>query len=125
MKWHGKRAIQGIEDEMRRRMNSAAARTASYTRRMISESTRANGASEPGEYPHADTGRLRNSVTHDVERGTNGEIIGRVGSNVEYAEYLERGTRKMAARPFLLRAVLEMKDEIRRILGRPFGRGKK
>ena len=44
-----------------------------------------------------DTGRLRNSITHQQE-SENVEVI---GTNVEYAPYVELGTSKMSARPFL------------------------
>jgi HK97 gp10 family phage protein len=51
-----------------------------------------------------DTGRLRNSITWEL-----GTIMGlptaRVGTNVEYAPYVELGTRYMAARSFLRAAV--------------------
>lgn len=38
-----------------------------------------------------DFGQLRASITHKVEEGTN-EIVGYVGSNVEYAVYVHEGT---------------------------------
>ena len=36
--------------------------------------------------PHVDTGRLRSSITHEIEG-----LTGRVGSNVEYARRIELG----------------------------------
>lgn len=45
-----------------------------------------------------DTGRLRNSITHIVDEGTRHVII---GTNVEYAAYVELGTRQQKAQPFL------------------------
>lgn len=44
-----------------------------------------------------DTGNLRNSITHQ-RTGPKEEVI---GSNVEYAPYVELGTKKMKSRPFL------------------------
>jgi len=38
-----------------------------------------------------DDGQLRQSITHDVQRETDG-IAGFVGSNVEYAPYVHEGT---------------------------------
>lgn len=46
-----------------------------------------------------DTGRLRGSITSDVSNIDEYEC--EVGTNVEYASYVEYGTYKMAARPFL------------------------
>mgnify|MGYP004636098639 FL=1 len=45
-----------------------------------------------------DTGRLRNSITHIVDEGTRHAII---GTNVEYAPYVELGTRHQKPQPFL------------------------
>lgn len=45
-----------------------------------------------------DTGRLRNSITHIVDEGTRHVII---GTNVEYAPYVELGTRHQKPQPFL------------------------
>lgn len=45
-----------------------------------------------------DTGRLRNSITHIVDEGTRHVII---GTNVEYATYVELGTRHQKPQPFL------------------------
>nr|UWG84092.1 MAG: putative tail-component [Bacteriophage sp.] len=45
-----------------------------------------------------DTGRLRNSITHIVDEGTRHVVI---GTNVEYAPYVELGTRHQKPQPFL------------------------
>lgn len=51
-----------------------------------------------------DTGRLRSSITNEI--GQDGEgLVAVVGTNVEYAPYIELGTSKMAAQPFLLPAL--------------------
>ena len=44
------------------------------------------------------TGRLRASITHEVNEA---ELLARIGSDVSYAIYQELGTSKMAAHPFL------------------------
>jgi len=38
------------------------------------------------------TGHLQSSITHEITKATNTEVEGRVGSNVEYAPYVELGT---------------------------------
>ena len=58
-------------------------------------------ASAPGEYPMSDTGRLANSVVTLFDISTKGKIA-EVGTNVQYGRYLEFGTSRMAARPWLL-----------------------
>ena len=47
-----------------------------------------------------DTGRLRSSVAYEVARDGR-DIVGRVGTDVNYAPYIEFGTRRMRAQPFL------------------------
>lgn len=54
-----------------------------------------------------DTGRLRNSITHQAEN-ENTEVI---GTNVEYAPYVELGTYRQAAKPFLRPAAEGHGDE--------------
>lgn len=47
-----------------------------------------------------DTGRLRSSITHELATDTQG-LHGRIGTNVEYAPYVEFGTGRTPAQPFL------------------------
>lgn len=54
-------------------------------------------ASAPGEAPAIDTGALVNSIQMAME----GDLTAVVGTAVEYAPYLEFGTRRMAPRPYL------------------------
>lgn len=49
------------------------------------------------------TGTLRRSVTHEVEAG-NGEGQARIGTNIEYAPYVEFGTSRRPPNPFLRNA---------------------
>lgn len=58
-----------------------------------------------------DTGNLRNSITHD--RG--GEDFEVVGTNVEYAPYVEYGTSRMKAQPYIKPAVEEHAEEYKQI----------
>lgn len=58
-----------------------------------------------------DTGRLRNSISHAQEKDT-----AYIGTNVEYAPYVEFGTSKMASRPFLRDAATNHSDEYKNIV---------
>lgn len=58
------------------------------------------------------TGTLRRSITRVIERR---RAI--VGSNVEYAPFVEMGTSKMTARPYLRPALEACRNEIKRIFG--------
>ena len=57
-----------------------------------------------------DTGRLRNSISHTVD----GEAA-YIGTNVEYAPYLELGTQHITAHHYLKRAVTEHQDEYKKL----------
>lgn len=71
--------------------------------------------SKPGDPPHLQKGRLRGSIAWELVS----QLVGRVGTNLKYGRALELGTSKMAARPWLRRALAEMQDKINRILGAP------
>ena len=57
-----------------------------------------------------DTGTLRKSITHRVV-----EDAVQIGTNVEYAPYVEFGTYKMKAQPYLKPAVSNHTDEYKRL----------
>jgi len=60
-----------------------------------------------------DTGRLRNSITHAVESKEQAVYI---GTNVEYAAYVELGTSRQTAQPYLKPAASEHSSEYREIV---------
>lgn len=57
-------------------------------------------ASARGQYPASDTGRLANNI--DFRLPAAGRMQGIVGTNIVYGRYLEFGTSRMSARPWLL-----------------------
>ena len=65
-----------------------------------------------------DTGKLRASITPVIESWAAGYI----GTNTEYAPYVEFGTRKMAAQPFLEPAFLEGKKQASKVFGQAIAR---
>lgn len=67
-----------------------------------------------------DTGNLRNSITHAVESGEDAVYV---GTNVEYAPYVEMGTSRTAAQPFLRPAATEHGSTYRSILKRNLEEG--
>lgn len=64
-----------------------------------------------------DTGRLRNSITHAQLDGTHEAV----GTNVEYARYVELGTSRRGETPFLRPAASEHASEYRAILRAALG----
>ena len=59
------------------------------------------------------TGRLRNSISYGVDTS---EPAVYIGSNVKYAPYVELGTSKMRARPYLKPAVENYAGEYKDLL---------
>lgn len=51
-----------------------------------------------------DTGRLRNSITHVIATWEDATYV---GTNVEYAPYVENGTSRSKAKPYLVPAATE------------------
>lgn len=72
------------------------------------------GTPESTGIPGYHGGTLRNSITHQ-QFDNDTEVI---GSNVKYAPFVELGTYKMAARPFLRRAIAEHTAEYKAIISR-------
>lgn len=60
-----------------------------------------------------DTGRLKNSITNQIDMDENAVYI---GTNVEYAPYVELGTMRQDPHPYLKPAASEHGDEYRSIL---------
>ena len=93
-------------------------------RRIKGFGTRRSG---PGEAPAVQSGALRNSIAKDSP----GPLRRRVGTNIgaketdaPYGLYLEVGTRKMAARPWLRVSLEAKREKIRRILTAPMREGR-
>lgn len=69
------------------------------------------------EITPVDTGRLRNSITHEVDGK---EVY--IGTNVEYAPPVEYGTIKQKAQPFLRPAVTEHPNTYKQIVQDEFAK---
>ena len=63
-----------------------------------------------------ETGDLLGSITHNVDAMANLTGEAYVGTNLEYAKYLEFGTSRMPARPFLGGAVAQEEHRIPEIV---------
>lgn len=109
IKWNGDELKRAVNKATEANLHRAAITLKNEVKKAISEPS--PPASAPGEEPHKDTGRLRASIAHEVDGKT-----ARVGTNVTYGKFLELGTKKMAARPFLRPTYERMKGTLKRIL---------
>lgn len=125
--WHGPRRKAELMAAMKQRLSACAIIVASEAKRLVSTAgtgqagsgkrkRRVYGAnpSRPGDPPNKQTGRLRGSITWELV----GQVA-RVGTNLLYGKHLELGTTRMAARPWLRRALAMCRDRINSILSRP------
>lgn len=84
--------------------NSAAARDLARRAIKVTNQAIVNASSEPpsipGQGPAVRTGRLRGSITWRLGSDAQG-VFADIGSAVLYAPYVELGTSRMEARPFL------------------------
>lgn len=69
--------------------------------------------SAPGEPPNEDTGTLRRNITVTQV----GPLHVRIASNAPYSAFLEYGTSRMAARPFMGPAARASRKEIVKFVG--------
>lgn len=81
-------------------------------------------ASAPGEPPARRTGNLRmhwnGQVKSENASGGGVAIVAELESQESYADHLENGTSKMAARPFVERIKKEATPEIQKIYSEPY-----
>jgi len=75
----------------------------------------------PGAYPNRGTrqggGHLRRNINAgDVDRR---RMVIQVGTNVKYGKFLEEGTKKMAARPWVTLTNQKTRAKIARIMRKP------
>ena len=69
------------------------------------DSDNGGGKNDAKTYCPVDTGRLRNSIKVASTRGRGKQLTVMVYSDVEYAVYQEYGTRHIAARAFMGKAL--------------------
>lgn len=98
VKWYGDRFAKEIEQKCFQAMEKACLLVEGDAKRMCP----------------VDTGRLRASLSHEVEK-SGGEIVGRVGTNVEYGVYVEYGTSKISGKPYLRPALEKNKGKIKQL----------
>lgn len=117
IRWKGDAFKRGIKGDLVHRLEKAGRIVRDKAKDLIAE--RYPPASVPGEPPHKRTGDLRRSVRFAVD---NGKLVVIIGSWIEartrhhednhYPLWLELGTRKMRARPWLRPALQESFSEI-------------
>ena len=117
--WHGDELLKIIESEMQKRLATAAEAVRAEAVRSIR--TPYPPASTPGNPPHSRSGAsgLLGSVFYDVNSAKREAIV---GTPLKYGLYLELGTKRMAARPWLRPALERCRAKIKAIITKPLPR---
>jgi hypothetical protein len=90
VKWSGDELLKAAREEFLNKLRLAVEYVRGRAASNVSVSSRGSGPSQPGDFPHADTGRLRNSIFSNVDEKA---LEGTVGTNLKYGLWLEFGTR--------------------------------
>lgn len=122
--WNGDAALEHVRGRAVQFIERAAITVENRARELLSiaGTGRVDGVqvgpverSKPGEPPRKQTGRLRASVTREVDAT---EMEARVGTNVAYGKHLELGTKRgILPRPWLRRALAEVSGKVNELLG--------
>lgn len=97
------KVIQGVIDSSAQNIRNHAIRSiknSPATGRTYKRGSLSHTASSPGNPPITDEGNLVKSISASV-----GELEAEIGAYEPYSSYLEFGTRRMAARPFMFPAM--------------------
>ncbi len=97
--------VSRFSDEMKRRLETALEEIGMDAERFAKEKC------------PVDTGNLRNRTTHRI-----GESAAYVGTNVEYGPYVEFGTSRQKAQPFLRPAANDHSNHYRNIVKKHLSR---
>lgn len=117
-----RRAFRGLEDTVNQLLEKAALEAETEMKNSITEggksgityirNDREHTASAPGQAPANDTGKLAGGINYNRISDNLHEIK----ITTEYALALEVGTSRMAARPFIMPAILKVKRRLKRRL---------
>lgn len=112
--------LSGCQDTMNTAKQSIQAHGSSGRTYEKYNPRRTHTASAAGNPPNTDTGFLANNIFMEIDIDGLG---GSVESRADYSGFLEFGTSKMQARPYLQPALEENKPKIRRQFARLKSRG--
>ena len=128
---YAEKISDGIRDELYRRgvqitqvLRKTELEILAGTRNGVKYKSLPNRSSAPGEAPAAQSGKLRQEWDDITERQGNGHtsiVTSRITSITPYAGYLEEGTERMAARPFVDKILEKAEPEILEIARAPYG----
>ena len=110
MTWNGPAFVERIRQRVRDGVTKAADSLSQELTATVS--TPGPPRSAPGESPHIDRDVLHAEMTF-TEATDDANPSALAGSDAPYATYLERGTMKMAARPWANKTLQEQREQVK------------
>lgn len=114
-----KKAVDESVREVNHKVMGREFRVCNALRNSAGEVLSKPGPSKPGNPPGIRSGNLRRNWTQGVRSagGYGGGIsaVAYIESSMKYADYLEKGTQRMAARPFVDKILEDVEPEVERI----------
>jgi len=111
LRWYGPVANKMVMAQVGGRIKAAT--DVLYATAQEKVSVMSGSPSQPGEYPHMETGEFKATIKKEFDPNL---MEGRVGSNDPVAFFLEVGTRKMKKRPWLTLLVRQMQPKLRGVV---------
>ena len=129
-KWYAENVLNKVKLGMKERLQIAAAfvhkKTVVNISKPVVVATSKKGIrrvverSKPGEYPRAETGQLRKTLSHGVTKDNNGEWVGYVSTPLIYGAILEMW--EPLNRTYMRRTLNEERETVKKILSGPLPR---
>lgn len=108
--WNGEQFFASVRERITRNVGKAATELREDYRTLIG--IQGPPRSKPGEPPHRDTGDLQASLEVNGPAEQGDMIVASIGTRLAYGAYLEFGTSKMAARPWLVPGLRNNREKI-------------
>ena len=118
--WNGPKIAKNVRADVVRFLHAATIAIQNEAKRLLSTAGR-GVPSAPGEPPRKQTGYGRASVNRVVDET---RLRGRVGTSTRYMAWLERGTTRIAPRPWLRPAAARTRRAVEDLAARMLRKGK-
>jgi phage gpG-like protein len=116
MKWNGEEFFRAYKKALAVKLEMAVAKMQAWAKDHVNRQGSKWVHSAAGEYPMRQSGHLIKNLPYEVDKD---ELVARFGTNVEYGKFLETGTSKVAARPWLTLTIKGTRKAVADILKKP------
>jgi len=120
-KWNGEKIQANMRRHLKKRVTKAVYFLEAQAKRNVTRhQTKVHGPSKPGDkFPHEDDSNLVKNITNKVSNVNPQTVEGFFGTPLKYGLFLELGTSKMVARPFLRTTLDQSRAEVESFINYP------